>query len=90
MTAVRLSKLHATGNDFLVWSWLGPDASGSSITSSARARRRVLPGSMPAAASGSTAVSSAYRSCSADRVRIASRTARSSGGNVSGSTTACT
>ena len=22
MTAVRLSKLHATGNDFLVWSWL--------------------------------------------------------------------
>jgi diaminopimelate epimerase len=32
MTAVRLSKLHATGNDFLVWSWLGPDASGSSIT----------------------------------------------------------
>jgi diaminopimelate epimerase len=26
MTAVRLSKLHATGNDFLVWSWLGPDA----------------------------------------------------------------
>jgi diaminopimelate epimerase len=32
MTAVRLSKLHATGNDFLVWSWLGPDASGFSIT----------------------------------------------------------
>jgi diaminopimelate epimerase len=32
MTAVRLSKLHATGNDFLVWSWLGPDASGYSIT----------------------------------------------------------
>ena len=30
MTAVRLSKLHATGNDFLVWSWLGPDASGYS------------------------------------------------------------
>ena len=28
MTAVRLSKLHATGNDFLVWSWLGaPDGS---------------------------------------------------------------
>ena len=26
MTAARLSKLHATGNDFLVWSWLGPDA----------------------------------------------------------------
>jgi diaminopimelate epimerase len=23
MTAARLSKLHATGNDFLVWSWLG-------------------------------------------------------------------
>jgi diaminopimelate epimerase len=40
MTAVRLSKLHATGNDFLVWSWLGSgasDASGSSITG-ARAR----------------------------------------------------
>jgi diaminopimelate epimerase len=32
MTAVRLSKLHATGNDFLVWSWLGPDSSGYSIT----------------------------------------------------------
>src|SRR4029079_5663155 len=32
MTAVRLSKLHATGNDFLVWSGLGPDASGYSIT----------------------------------------------------------
>jgi diaminopimelate epimerase len=29
MTAARLSKLHATGNDFLVWSWLGPDAPGS-------------------------------------------------------------
>jgi diaminopimelate epimerase len=26
MTAVRLSKLHATGNDFLVWSWLAPKA----------------------------------------------------------------
>ena len=26
MTAVRLSKLHATGNDFLVWSWLDLDA----------------------------------------------------------------
>jgi diaminopimelate epimerase len=32
MTAVRLSKLHATGNDFLVWSWLGPDASAYSVT----------------------------------------------------------
>jgi len=26
MSTVRLSKLHATGNDFLVWSWLDPDA----------------------------------------------------------------
>ena len=25
MTAAHLSKLHATGNDFLVWSWLGPE-----------------------------------------------------------------
>ena len=33
MTAVRLSKLHATGNDFLVWSWLGPEASEYSVTS---------------------------------------------------------
>ena len=32
MTAVRLSKLHATGNDFLVWSLFGHDASGDSIT----------------------------------------------------------
>jgi diaminopimelate epimerase len=31
MTAVRLSKLHATGNDFLVWSWLGPDGSTNSV-----------------------------------------------------------
>jgi len=31
MTAVRLSKLHATGNDFLVWSWLGPDAPKYSV-----------------------------------------------------------
>jgi diaminopimelate epimerase len=38
MTAVRLSKLHATGNDFLVWSWLGPDASDYSVhTEQARA-----------------------------------------------------
>jgi len=28
MTAAHLSKLHATGNDFLVWSWLGPEGSG--------------------------------------------------------------
>jgi diaminopimelate epimerase len=33
MTAVRLSKLHATGNDFLVWSWLGADARALSISS---------------------------------------------------------
>ncbi len=33
MTAVRLSKLHATGNDFLVWSWLGDDARECSIHS---------------------------------------------------------
>jgi diaminopimelate epimerase len=33
MTAVRLSKLHATGNDFLVWSWLGSDASECSVHS---------------------------------------------------------
>jgi diaminopimelate epimerase len=33
MTTVPLAKLHATGNDFLVWSWLGPDASEYSITS---------------------------------------------------------
>jgi diaminopimelate epimerase len=26
MNAVRMSKLHATGNDFLVWSWLTPNA----------------------------------------------------------------
>ena len=25
MSTVHLSKLHATGNDFLVWSWLDPD-----------------------------------------------------------------
>lgn len=31
MTAVRLSKLHATGNDFLVWSWLGSDVSELSV-----------------------------------------------------------
>ena len=31
MTAVHLSKLHATGNDFLVWSWLGPEGSTYSI-----------------------------------------------------------
>lgn len=28
MTAAHLSKLHATGNDFLVWSCLGPEGSG--------------------------------------------------------------
>lgn len=28
MTAAHLSKLHATGNDFLVWSWLGAGGSG--------------------------------------------------------------
>jgi diaminopimelate epimerase len=32
MTAVRLSKLHATGNDFLVWSWLGSEAAEHSVT----------------------------------------------------------
>lgn len=37
MTAVRLSKLHATGNDFLVWSWLGIDPAGLYVDS-ARAR----------------------------------------------------
>ena len=26
MSPIRLSKLHATGNDFLVWSWLGENA----------------------------------------------------------------
>lgn len=34
MTAVRLSKLHATGNDFLVWSWLGADAAGLAVDTS--------------------------------------------------------
>jgi diaminopimelate epimerase len=29
----HLSKLHATGNDFLVWSWLGPEGSTYSIDS---------------------------------------------------------
>jgi diaminopimelate epimerase len=38
MTAVRLSKLHATGNDFLVWSWLGPDDPGCSMVSGDDAR----------------------------------------------------
>lgn len=38
MTAVRLSKLQATGNDFLVWSWLSPEASTFSVhTEQARA-----------------------------------------------------
>jgi diaminopimelate epimerase len=37
MTAIRLSKLHATGNDFLVWSLLGPNFAELSIDS-ARAR----------------------------------------------------
>lgn len=38
MTAVRLSKLHATGNDFLVWSWFGADAVQYSVhTEQARA-----------------------------------------------------
>jgi diaminopimelate epimerase len=32
MTAVRLSKLHATGNDFLVWSWLGENLGVVGIT----------------------------------------------------------
>ena len=30
MTA-HLSKLHATGNDFLVWSWLAPDGAPHSV-----------------------------------------------------------
>jgi diaminopimelate epimerase len=34
MTAAHLSKLHATGNDFLVWSWLGPEGSDFSIEES--------------------------------------------------------
>ena len=44
MTTVRLSKLHATGNDFLVWSWLGetevardPGASGRPRSATATA-----------------------------------------------------
>jgi diaminopimelate epimerase len=32
MTAVRLSKLHATGNDFLVWSWLDGAARPGEVT----------------------------------------------------------
>ncbi len=28
---VHLSKLHATGNDFLVWSWLAPDGAAHSV-----------------------------------------------------------
>jgi len=36
MTAVRMSKLHATGNDFLVWSWLGA-SSGLPIPSAPQA-----------------------------------------------------
>jgi diaminopimelate epimerase len=34
MTAVRLSKLHATGNDFLVWSWLDANAGVRGILAS--------------------------------------------------------
>jgi diaminopimelate epimerase len=38
MTAARLSKLHATGNDFLVWSWIGPDGSAEYPLTAAQAR----------------------------------------------------
>jgi diaminopimelate epimerase len=38
MTAVRLSKLHATGNDFLVWSWLRDDAEPPRVVNGDRAR----------------------------------------------------
>lgn len=34
MTAVHLSKLHATGNDFLVWSGLGAEAGASPVVAS--------------------------------------------------------
>jgi diaminopimelate epimerase len=37
MTAVRLSKLHATGNDFLVWSWLHEGSEPSVTSAQARA-----------------------------------------------------
>jgi diaminopimelate epimerase len=33
MSTVRLAKYHATGNDFLVWPWLGADAREASIHS---------------------------------------------------------
>jgi diaminopimelate epimerase len=38
MTAVRLSKLHATGNDFLVWSWLRDDVDPLRAVDAALAR----------------------------------------------------
>jgi diaminopimelate epimerase len=38
MTAARLSKLHATGNDFLVWSWLGPDGAANHPVTASQAR----------------------------------------------------
>ncbi|MFN8025179.1 MAG: diaminopimelate epimerase [Acidimicrobiia bacterium] len=38
MTAAHLSKLHATGNDFLVWSWLGPEGSDFVLPSGEQAR----------------------------------------------------
>ncbi len=56
MTTAHLSKLHATGNDFLVWSWLGPEGSGlvneASITGEQAARSATGTG-----ASGPTASS---------------------------------
>jgi diaminopimelate epimerase len=42
MTAAYLSKLHATGNDFLVWSWLGPDGSSCSSGSIGSEQARAL------------------------------------------------
>jgi diaminopimelate epimerase len=38
MNTVRLTKLHATGNDFLVWSWLQPDAGVRGILGAQAAR----------------------------------------------------
>ena len=38
MTAIRLSKLHATGNDFLVWSWLDATGASRAVNSTLAAR----------------------------------------------------
>ena len=55
MTAAHLSKLHATGNDFLVWSWLGTDgsscSSGSIGSEQARAAATATGASAPTGSS---------------------------------------